>query len=117
VAEASPQVFELEACGPDDPDGSRTATILSAYLDAENTRAFRQRLWKRLAIAALGWLVIATTFSAFSYTRAFIGSLVIAGTAVWAAVLEWLADKRLSGLLADRGSQRPRKAQPPLFPK
>jgi hypothetical protein len=107
----------LEAGGPDDPDGSRTATVLSAYLDAENTRAFRQRLWKRLAMAALGWLIIATTFSALSYTPAFIGSLVIAGTAVRAAVLEWLADKRLSGLLADCRSHRPRKAQSPLLPK
>ena len=91
----------MKACSPDDPDGARTATVLSAYFHAEHVKAFRRLLWRRLAIAAVIWLVAATTTSLLSRGAALAGFLIVGAVACWAAVLEWSADKQLSTLLAE----------------
>ena len=48
VATAVRQHVELKVGGPDDPDGLRTGTVLSAYFHAEHMTAFRRSLWRRL---------------------------------------------------------------------
>ena len=93
------QVFELEAGGADDPDGSRTAAVLTAYLHAEQMRVFRQLLWPRLGMLGVGWLVLGTLTSLFS-RLAFVGGFVfLLGGAVAVAVAEWRASEHLNELL------------------
>jgi hypothetical protein len=99
---------ELKACGPDDPDGSRTATILSAYFHAEHVKAFRQLLWRRLAILASIWSAVAMTTSVLSRGATTVFFAIVGGVACWAAVLAWSADHRVAALLADsQATQRP----------
>jgi hypothetical protein len=98
---ATRHFVELTACSSDDPDGSRTATILSAYLHAEQMTAFRRRLWQRLAILASVWSAVALTTSVLSRgaTTAFFG--IVGAVACWAAVLAWSANHRVGELLSE----------------
>jgi hypothetical protein len=98
---ATTHFVELAACSPDDPDGSRTATILSAYFHAERMKAFRRLLWRRLAILASIWSAIALTTSVLSRgaTTAFFG--IVGAVACWSAVLAWSADHRVGESLSD----------------
>jgi hypothetical protein len=111
VETATQRFVELKAGGPDDPDAMRTATVLDAYFRAEHMRAFRQLLWRRLAVAAVVWLTVVGLTALLSRSAMFVGLMVIVAAGTWAAVLEWRADRRLSGLLAglaDRPAARPR---------
>jgi len=38
--------------------GSQATSALAAYVRAEQTRTFRQVLWRRLALAAAGWSLL-----------------------------------------------------------
>lgn len=93
--------MELKAGGPDDPDGSRTATIVSAYLHAEHMKAFRRLLWRRLAILTSIWSAVAVTTSLLSRgaTTAFFA--IVGAVACWSAVVAWTADHRVGELLSD----------------
>ena len=88
--------FELRAGGPDDPDGSRTAAVLTAYLYAEQMRAFRQLLWPRLAALGAGWFVIGTLTSLFSRLAFGAGFLCLLAAGAAAAVAEWRAAEHFS---------------------
>jgi hypothetical protein len=105
------QFVELQACGPDDPNGTRTAVVLSAYFHAEHMRAFRRLLWRRLGALAAAWFTIAATTSLLSPGAIVTGIAVLGGLACWAAAIEWNADKRLSALLAD---VPPSRSAPPI---
>jgi hypothetical protein len=63
-------------------------------------KTFRQLLWRRLAVAAVLWLIAARTTSLLSHTAMFVGLLVMGAAGMWAALLEWRAERRLSGVLA-----------------
>jgi hypothetical protein len=97
-------VVELQACGPDDPDGSRAAEVLDAYFEAEDALAFRRLLWRRLTIVAVAWGLVATFF--LSGDALVGGLLVIAAAAGYAVALEWRTNSRLSGLIDDHGMFR-----------
>jgi hypothetical protein len=101
------ECIELTAGGPDDPDGFRTATILTAYFHAEHMRAFRRLLWRWLAYAACLWSAVTLTTSLFS-RAATVGGFVIIGTCVcWPAILEWNAANRVGALVANlRATER-----------
>jgi hypothetical protein len=101
MAGSAKQFVELRACGPDDPDGLRTAAVLSAYLHAEGMKAFRRMLWPRLALVATTWIVVTATTSLLSRRVMLAGLVVLGAVACWAALLEWTAANRLSALLAD----------------
>ena len=99
VETATRQFMALKACGPDDPDGMRTATVLSAYLHAEEMRAFRRLLWRRLIAGAAAWLMLALTTTLLSRGAIVIGFAVLGGLACWAAAIEWNAVRRLRGVI------------------
>jgi hypothetical protein len=103
---ATRRFVELEAGGPDDPDGMRTATVLSAYFHAEQMRAFRQVLWRGLSVAAAIWLVAGATTSVLSRPAMITGLSLIVAAAICAAVLEWRAGCRLNELLGPPGLTR-----------
>lgn len=97
-ATPAPRIIELRTCGPDDPDGSRAASVLHAYFCAEQVRAYRRLLWRRLALLTALFGVGAVSISLppqAIYTG--VGMLVAAGA--WPAILEWRADHKLHGLL------------------
>ena len=103
---ATSHVVELKACGPDDPDGERAASVLAAYFNAEHTRAFRQLLWRRLAVGAVvAWLIEATT-PLLPRAGLVVALLVLAVTATAAAVAEWRADNTLRALIHFQGARK-----------
>jgi hypothetical protein len=93
------RIIELKACGPDDPDGSQSAAVLAAYFHAEHMKAFRQLLWRRLGLGALGWFLVGVTTDVLSRNALFVGLGLMVVVAAWAAVVEWRAGKRLHALL------------------
>jgi len=99
VETATRQFVELKACGPDDPDGMRTASVLSAYFHAEHMKAFRRLLWRRLGAVAATWLMIALTTALLSRGAIVTGVAVLGGLACWVAAIEWNAARRLRELL------------------
>jgi hypothetical protein len=105
VGGATNHVIELEACGPDDPDGQRAASVIAAYFDAEQMRAFRQRLWRRLAIGAvIAWLIEATT-PLLPRPGLIVALLACGAAATAAAVAEWRADRTLRSLINFDGAR------------
>lgn len=96
------QVIELKAGGPDDPDGSRAAAVLGAYFHAEHMRAFRQLIWRQLAIVALAWLVSAALVPAISRDAFIAGLALLVTVGVGAAASEWRAAERLGELLRSK---------------
>ena len=91
------KVVELQACGADDPDGSRAAEVLGAYFEAERALAFRRLLWRRLTILAAAWILVSTFF--LSDRGLMGGLLVIVTAAVYPLALEWRTKSRLDVLI------------------
>jgi uncharacterized membrane protein len=75
--------------------------VLNAYFHAEHVRAFRRLLWRRLGAMAAVWLTIALTTSLLPRVAVVTGVALLVGLACGAAIIEWKADRRLNGLLAD----------------
>ncbi len=96
--------IELKACAPDDPDGSRSAAVLAAYFHAEHMKTFRQLLWGRLGVGALGWFLVGVTTDVLSRNALFVGLGFIVVVAAWAAVVEWRAGKRLIAVVDENRS-------------
>lgn len=88
-------------CGQDDPDGLRTATVLSAYFCVERTKAFRRGLWHALGIIASSWLILGLATPVVSAGTTLRGLVILGFIACWAGLREWTATSRLSALLAD----------------
>jgi hypothetical protein len=100
------RIVELPAAGPDDPDGSHTAAVLSAYFAAEHARVFRRLMWQRLAAIGLVASLLRVLTPLLS-SSALAGILAILGAvAVGVAVIEWRAEKQLLALLANNPSGR-----------
>jgi len=98
MASGSQRFVEVRACGIDDLDASRAASVLAAYFHAEHMRIFRRLLWRRLAVFGAVFLVGAAAISLSE--RAFvIGGGIIVAIGAWAAILEWRADQKLTALL------------------
>jgi hypothetical protein len=100
----------LEGCGPDDPDGQGAASVLAAYFDVEHMRAFRQLLWKRLAIGALAVCLVATLTTLLPTSDLVVVLLACAAAATAAAVAEWRAKATLRMLIDSKqvpGNVRP----------
>jgi hypothetical protein len=103
-------MIELEGCGPDDPDGQGAASVLAAYFDAEHMRAFRQLLWRRLAIGALVAWLVATLTTLLPTSDLIVALLACAAAATAAAVAEWRAKATLRMLIDSKqvpGNVRP----------
>lgn len=83
-----------------DPDGSRTAQTLQAYVTLAEARAFRKLLCRRLVLLALvAWLLEATTPGLSRIgLAASLAFFTLIGAA--AALGEWRAEKRLSTLIS-----------------
>src|SRR5712671_2451707 len=89
------RVIGLCAGGVDDPDASRTATIIGAYFDFEQARASRRLVWRATAILGLtAWAIDAATKSLTVVDLTFGGTLLGAGV-VAAAVAQRRARLRL----------------------
>lgn len=102
------QIIEVQAGGPEDPDGSRTAALLDAYFHTEHIRAFRRLLWRRLGLFGLVWVLVAALTSVLS-RNAFVEGLALLFTVgVGAAVTEWRAAEKLSDILQGPGKTRDR---------
>lgn len=99
VEATSREVIELQAGGPEDPDGLRAATVLSAYLHAEHMRAIRQLLWRRLAVLIAGWLALGTLTSLLSRFTVVAGVALLVAVAIGAAIIEWRAAENLHEFL------------------
>ena len=78
--------------------------MLAAYFHAEHMKAFRRLLWHWLALVTVIWLVVATMTNLIPTNVWPVGLGVLGIAAVGAAVVEWRAAKRFSGLLADRAT-------------
>lgn len=96
---------EFTAGGPDDPEGLRTGTVLSAYFYAEHMRRFRRLLWQRLGILAALWFLVSLT-ALFSPVAIATGFAIFGATGCWAAFVDWSAERRLKALIDDL-PQRP----------
>ena len=93
------RVVALQAYGPDDPDGSHTAAVLSAYFEAERVRASCRTLWPRLGGIAILWVLLAITPPMVSPRAVIAGLLVVGIAATWMAAVWWRARTKLTDLL------------------
>jgi len=91
--------IELRAYGPDDPDGSHTAAVLSAYFEAERLRDSCRAFWPRLAGVAVLWVLLAVTPPAVSPRAFFAGLLMVGVAATWVGTAQWRARMKLTDLL------------------
>ena len=104
LAFVSRNVVELEACGPDDPDGARASEMLGAYFEAEHALAFRRLVWRRLAFLTVAWGFVAAFLQAGDLLID--GLLLITAAAGYAVALEWRAKSRLDRLIERDGTSR-----------
>ena len=101
VRSATRQI-ELTTFGPGDRDGHHAASVLAAYFDVEHTRAFRQLLWRRLAVAAVVASLVEAMTSLLPRTGLLAALMVFAAAALVAAAAEWRAENTLRRLIASR---------------
>ena len=91
--------IEIPAGGPADPDGRRAAAIVNAYVGAAHATAFRDLLWRRLVVIALGVWLIATFSSILPPLAVVVAMLMAACAAIWALALERRAHRTLKSRL------------------
>jgi hypothetical protein len=94
------QSCELRAGGADDPDASRAATVLAAYFDAEQARAWRRLVWRAVAVGGLAGWALAVTTSALTPVDLVFGAGLLGAPAITSALAEWRALKKLGALIA-----------------
>ena len=94
--------LDLRPGAPWDADASRTAAVLGAYFQFEESRAVRRRVCRTATAIAL--LAVAVEgFSRLVDSTSFFTILTALATAVCgAAVLEWRAERNLVALMPDR---------------
>jgi hypothetical protein len=104
-ARVSRQVVELTASHVDGSAGSQMSAVLAAYVQAEQTKTFRQLLWRRLTLAAAGWSLLG-----FLHVVPMIGVVVGVGLfvviGVGAGALERRAGRRVVDLLNASAAHR-----------
>jgi hypothetical protein len=101
-------VIELHPGAGEDPDGSRTAAIITAYIEAEHAHVFRRLLWRRLSIIGLIAGTVEVAMRVVSGSSFAIFCVILGFTALVAPVVEWRADRKLTQLLSQQdrcGSQ------------
>src|SRR5262245_48051439 len=96
----------IEAGQPqrDDATESNTA-LLRLSIDAEQMKVFCQLVFRRLALLATIWLIVAGAL--LSTSALWVGLTVLATLAAWAAIASWCADRRLATRLATHEKIRP----------
>ena len=99
---ATRAMVELTALGPDDRNAQHAAAVLAAYFQAEHARAFRLRLWRRLAVAAIVASLLKMMTPLLPGTGLFVALTALAAAAAAAAVAEWRAENTLRRLVASR---------------
>lgn len=87
---------QINASGPDDPEGRRTAAVLAAYFHAEHMKAFRLLLWRRLGVVATIWFLVGVTTNFLSNKALVVGLAAVGAFAAWAAIVEWRAAGRVN---------------------
>ena len=94
--------LDLRPGAPWDADAARTAALLGAYFQFEESRAARRRVCRTaLAIALLAFVVEGV--SRFVDAASFFTILTALATVICAAaVMEWRAQKNLVALMPDR---------------
>ena len=98
------QMIQMTACAPGDEDGHRAALALTAYFNAEDARALRQRLWPRLAFAAVIACVVEATTSLLTRSGFLVSLVGLVVAAVAAAVAKWDAEGTLREVMASQGA-------------
>jgi hypothetical protein len=96
---SSRHVIELKACGPEDPDARRAASVLAAYFNVEQAQAFRRLLWRQAAAAAVVACTIEATTSLLPRRGFFIAIVTLVVAAAAAAIAEHRASRALRALL------------------
>ena len=86
----------LTGCGPGDPEGIRTATVLNAYVRARQAKAVRQALCHGLTLVGV---LIALTAPRLSTGTIVMAATIFAATAGWAILVDWSAARRLARLM------------------
>jgi hypothetical protein len=94
------QSCELRAGGVDDPDASRAATVLAAYFDAEQARAWRRVVWRAVAVGGLAGWILSVTTSVLTPVDLVLGAGLLGAPAITSAPAEWRARKKLGTLIA-----------------
>lgn len=88
-------VVHLHAEGNDDADRRDMAAILAAYFEAEQARAFRRVLWKRLGAIALLALVFEAMTRLMSATVLVGFFIFVCGTGLVGGMVNWRAHRKL----------------------
>ena len=99
---ATMQMVELRALGPGDRDGHQAASVLAAYFNVEHTRAFRRRVWRRLAVAAVVALLVEAMTPLLPRAGLFVALIAFGAAAAAAAAAEWRAEHALHRLIASQ---------------
>jgi hypothetical protein len=97
-------VVEVRAGGLDDPDATRTATLLGAYIRAEQARTLRRRVWRGAAICVLAAWAFDVIAPALTRVDVFFGLGLIGTAAIATVIAELQARSRLASLVdGERG--------------
>ena len=92
-------IAELRVNDSDDPDGTRAAAVLGAYYHLERLQVLCRPLWRGAAALGLGWMIVAGLMPGISGTTLGIGLGTFCAVGIGAIVAEWLAVRKLHGLL------------------
>jgi hypothetical protein len=94
--------LDLRPGAPWDADAARTAALLGAYFQFEESRALRRRVCRTAAAIALLAIVVEGSSRLVDAASFFTILIALATTICGAAVLEWRAEKNLVALMPDR---------------
>jgi hypothetical protein len=97
VDTAHPPVIELAAYGPNDPDGSRAAAAIDAWIQVQQARVFRRLLFRRLEIG----VALLGVVQAFTHTLSAAGFVVALAAIAVAAAFGIRVERRSLRILRD----------------
>ncbi len=98
MVDTESRVVEVPACGAQDPDGRRAASILAAYFAVEQEQTTHRKVWGSTIVCGLtAWMgEVVGLLSVRGLVVSLIALAVLAGLSV---VSEWRARRRLSALV------------------
>jgi hypothetical protein len=94
----TPLVAEVQAYDARGPERDVATRVLAAYLRAEQMRTFNHRLQRRLALLAVGWLLVVSGLATPSVLA--MGLVPLAAVAAWSILTARRAIRNLHTLLA-----------------
>ena len=100
-------VVHLHAEGNDDADRRDMAAILAAYFEAEQARAFRRVLWKRLGVVALLAIMFEAMTRLMSATVLAGFFAFVCGTGLVGGMVNWRAHRKLVRLVDEHAEHAP----------